>query len=58
MRDDFTSRQNQLAVRKTIDVGQITDNLPEIIFPLLAPLYERFGFFRLTMDLVRDALDG
>jgi hypothetical protein len=58
MRDDFTSRQNEFAVRETIDVTQITDNLPEIILPLLAPLYERFGFFPLTMDLVRDALAG
>jgi len=56
MRDDYTSRQDEFTVRKTLDLGQIADNLPEIILSLLAPLYERFRFFELTMDLVRDAL--
>jgi transcriptional regulator with XRE-family HTH domain len=58
MRDDRTSRQNEFAVRETIGVRQIADNLPEIILPLLAPLYERLSFFKLTMDLVRNALAG
>jgi hypothetical protein len=58
MRADYTSRQDEFAVAKTLDVGQIADNLPEIILPLLAPLYERFRFFELTMDLVRHALAG
>ena len=26
-------------------------NLPEIIYPILAPLYERFGFFQITVRL-------
>jgi hypothetical protein len=56
IRGDYTSRQGEFAVRTTLDVGQIADNLPEIIHPLLAPLYEQFNFFRLTMDHVRQAL--
>jgi hypothetical protein len=56
MRVAYTSRQDEFAVQTTIDVGQIADNLPEVIFPLLAPLYENFRFFRLTMDIVRHTL--
>jgi hypothetical protein len=58
IRDGYSSRQNEFAVRRTLDVRQIADNLPEIILPLLAPLYECFGFFQLTMDLVRHTLAG
>jgi hypothetical protein len=32
---------------------EIDDNLIEILHPLLAPLYERFRFFELPLDLVR-----
>jgi hypothetical protein len=52
----YTSRQDEFAVQTTIDMGQIADNLPEVIFPLLVPLYENFRFFPLTMDLVRYTL--
>jgi len=34
-------------------VGQIEDNLVEILHQLLAPLYERFAFFELPRDIVR-----
>jgi hypothetical protein len=54
----YTSRQDEFAVQTTIDVEQIADNLPEVIFPLLAPFYENFRWFRLTMDIVRNALAG
>jgi hypothetical protein len=57
MNEGRTSHQDEFAVERTVDVGQIADNLPEIILPLLAPLYVQFGFFRLTMDHIRYALD-
>jgi transcriptional regulator with XRE-family HTH domain len=56
MRDGYASRQKEFACATTVDVGQITDNLPEIIHPLLAPLSELFDFFELTMDDVRQIL--
>jgi hypothetical protein len=31
----------------------MNDNLIEILHPLQAPLYERFSFFELPLDLVR-----
>jgi hypothetical protein len=54
----YTSGQDEFAVQTTIDMGQIADNMPEVILPLLAPLYENFRFFKLTMDIVRNALTG
>ena len=39
-------------------MAQIPDNFPEVIFPLLVPLYENFRFFRLTLDIVRNTLAG
>jgi len=56
MRDGYTSRQNEFSIEVTVEVAQITDNLLEIIHPLLAPLYALFDFFELTMDLVRQTL--
>jgi hypothetical protein len=56
MRDYHRSRQNEFAVGVTVDVAQIADNLPEIVHPLLKPLYELFDFFELTMDHVRQTL--
>jgi hypothetical protein len=56
MRAGRTSQQDEFAVETTLDVGQIADNLPEIIHPLLKPLYELFDFFALTMDHVRQTL--
>ena len=57
MNEGRTSHQDEFPVQTMVDVGQIADNLPEIILPLLAPLYQQFGFFRLTMDVVGYALD-
>jgi hypothetical protein len=34
--------------------AEIEDNLVELLHPLLAPLYERFDFFELTLDFVRE----
>jgi hypothetical protein len=56
MRADRIIRQKEFPVGVTVDIAQVGDNLPEIIHPLLAPLYELFGWFELTMDLVRQTL--
>ena len=56
MHDDRIARQDEFEVQRTLEMRQIADNLPEIIHPLLKPLYEQFHFFRLTMDHVRLAL--
>jgi hypothetical protein len=56
LRDHYISRQDKFEVIATVGVREIRDNLPEIVLPLLAPLYERFHFFKLSMDLVRESL--
>jgi hypothetical protein len=56
MRTGRTSRQDECAVETMLGIEQIADNLPEIIHPLLKPLYELFDFFALTMDHVRQTL--
>lgn len=45
------SRQDEYMTETTIEIARIADNLPEIIYPLVAPLYERFGFFQLPLSL-------
>jgi hypothetical protein len=56
MDDDRIAKQDEFEVQTTLELRQIADNLPEIIHPLLKPLYEQFHFFRLTMDHVRQDL--
>ena len=56
MHDDRIARQDEFEVQVMLEMKQITDNVPEIILPLLEPLYEQFHFFRLTMDHVTQAL--
>jgi hypothetical protein len=56
MHDDRIARLDEFEVQTTLEMRQIADNLPEIIHPLLMPLYEQFHFFRLTMDRVRQDL--
>ena len=56
MFDFRIAQQAEFGVRGTFDQRQIEDNLPEVIQPLLAPFYERFQFFELTMELVRRTL--
>ena len=48
---DSVSRQDEYTIETTIDIARIADNLPEIIYPLIAPLYEGFGFFQLPLSL-------
>jgi hypothetical protein len=44
-----------LAARAT--ATEMNDNLVEILHPMLAPLYERFGFFELPLALVRTEIE-
>jgi hypothetical protein len=48
----YICRQDEYAAETTDGVSQIEDNLPEIVRPLVAPLYERFSFFQLPSTLV------
>ena len=49
---DYICRQDEYAAETTAGVSRVEDNLPEIVRPLVAPLYERFSFFQLPSTLV------
>lgn len=50
------ARQNSVTLNTHIDAHAIDANLPEIVHPLLSPLYALFDFFELPMQLVIDEL--
>ncbi len=54
--DDKIARQDAISLFTHIDAEAIDTNLPEIIHPLLSPLYALFDFFELPMQLVVEEL--
>lgn len=54
--EGHVARQDAITQRTTIEAASIGPNLPEIIHPLLAPLYALFDFFDLPMVLVAEEL--
>jgi hypothetical protein len=42
----------EAVVETQVGAREVNDTLTEVVHPLLAPLYERFGFYQLTIDLV------
>lgn len=54
--DNRTAHQDTIVLRTRIDAQSIDGNLPEIIQPLLAPLYALFDFAELPMALVAEEL--
>jgi hypothetical protein len=53
---EHVSNQDVYETSTTVDVNRVLDNLPEIVSPLLRPLYERFQFFRLPDELAAEEL--
>ncbi|KZK79984.1 hypothetical protein PsAD13_04975 [Pseudovibrio sp. Ad13] len=56
MRQRRVARQNTIELSTHIDANSIDPNLPEIVQPLLSPLYGLFDFFELPMQLVTEEL--
>jgi hypothetical protein len=54
--DGRVARQDSISLNTHIDAQAIDPNLPEIVHPLLSPLYALFDFFELPMQLVVDEL--
>ena len=50
------ARQNSITLNTHVDAQAINTNLPEIVHPLLSPLYALFDFFELSSQLVSDEL--
>ena len=55
--DGKVARQNSISLSTHIDSQAIGPNLPEIVHPLLSPLYSLFDFFELPMQLVVEELN-
>lgn len=53
---EYRSSQNRYEATKTIPVASLPDALPELVFSMLAPLYELFDFFQLPKRLVEQEL--
>lgn len=54
--DGRVARQDMITLNTYIETQAIDPNLPEIVHPLLSPLYALFDFFELPMQLVVDEL--
>jgi hypothetical protein len=54
--DNRVAHQGEISLQTRVDAESITPNLPEIIRPLLAPLYALFDFTDLPMALVTEEL--
>lgn len=54
--DDHGIAQNSYEANQTVAVAALPGALPEVIFALVAPLYELFDFFRLPKRLVEEEL--
>ena len=55
--DEHVARQDRIELPLAhVEAGTIDTNLPEIVHPLLEPLYSLFGFYELRMSLVVDEL--
>lgn len=50
------ARQKAITLSTNVNAQAIDSNLPEIVHPLLSPLYALFDFFELPMQLVVDEL--
>ena len=50
------ARQDSITLNTHVDVEAIDTNLPEIVHPLLSPMYALFDFFELPIQLVVDEL--
>lgn len=52
------SQSDEVKLSATTTVGQLRDNLVEVLHALLAPLYERFDFMQLPISLVQEELQA
>jgi hypothetical protein len=53
---NYVCRQDECAAETIVEVSRVENNLPEIVWPLLAPLYERFSFYQLPARFVAEEL--
>ena len=54
--DEYKNRQDEYNSKSVVAVSQLPGSLPEVVYKLLAPLYQLFGFFSLPKRLVEEEL--
>ena len=56
MYEAWTTEQDTYEATRTVALDALTQALPEVVYAVLAPLYELFGFFNLPKRLVEEEL--
>lgn len=51
------SNDGEVQLETEATAAELEDNLAEVLHPFLSPLYERFNFFELPLDLVRREIE-
>ena len=54
--DTWTTEQDTYEATQTVALDALPQALPEVVYVMLGPLYELFGFFRLPKRLVEEEL--
>jgi hypothetical protein len=57
MFDGRRSNQDKYESSATVGVASLPAALPEVVFSILAPMYEHFDFFKLPKRLVEEELE-
>ena len=50
------ARDPEVILEGQLSLQQVDDNLPEVIHSLVRPLYERFGFYKISVDQIQRIL--
>ena len=56
MFENLISKTDTVILKEQVTLQQIQDNLPEILQKLLSPLYEKFSFYEVSLDLIQNEL--
>ena len=56
MFENLISKTDTIILKEQVTLQQIQDNLPEILQKLLSPLYEKFSFYEVSLDLIQNEL--
>jgi hypothetical protein len=56
--DQYTSAQDTYEATETVALDALPGSLPELVYTIIAPLYELFDFFKLPKRLVEEELNS
>jgi hypothetical protein len=56
MANTYATKEDSYLTETSVELSSISDNLPEIVHRFLLPFYERFSFYRLSIDTVAKEL--